>query len=708
MSVDTKNIRNVVLLGHSGCGKTTLAETMLFEGHEIHRRGTVQDHNTTSDYSDIEHHRENSLYSTLMHLNWKDSKINIIDTPGLDDFCGEVISSLKVASTGVMVLNGAHGVEVGTEIIWEYIEKFQTPTIFVINQMDHEKCDYDNTLEQAQNRFGSKVFPIQYPLNQGKDFNAIVDILRMTVYEFPPEGGKPEKVDIPADEMARAQELHNQLVEIAAENDEGLMEIFFDKGSLTEEELTKGLKIAIAAGDFCPAFVASAQKDMGSGRILGFINDICPNPAERPPVALSDGTTLACDSSKPTTLFIYKTVHEPRIGMVSYFKVYSGELKSSDELINAQTGAHERFSQILVANGKNRSQVDGLKAGDLGAAVKLKDSHTNQTLNTKGTDLVIAPIDFPTSRIRTAITTQNKTDLEKMVKALHMIEEEDPTLHSENSVELKQLILYGQGQLHFDVVKSRIQEEFGVTMEFEKPRIPYRETITRASNDSYRHKKQSGGAGQFAEVHMRIEPYFEGMPDPSGLSVRNTDLTDLPWGGKLAFLWCIVGGSIDAKFAKKKKKGVMQKMEEGPLTGSYCRDIRVSIFDGKMHPVDSNDMAFQIAGSMVFRNAFKQAGAQILEPIYNVEILCPEESMGDIMGDLQTRRAMIMGMDSDGHYQKIIAKVPEAEMYMYSSTLRSLSQGRAKFTREFAEYNAVTPDIQQHLIDAYQAEEVEG
>ena len=708
MSVDTKNIRNVVLLGHSGCGKTTLAETMLFEGHEIHRRGTVQDHNTTSDYSDIEHHRENSLYSTLMHLNWKDSKINIIDTPGLDDFCGEVISSLKVASTGVMVLNGAHGVEVGTEIIWEYIEKFQTPTIFVINQMDHEKCDYDNTLEQAQNRFGSKVFPIQYPLNQGKDFNAIVDILRMTVYEFPPEGGKPEKVDIPADEMARAQELHNQLVEIAAENDEGLMEIFFDKGSLTEEELTKGLKIAIAAGDFCPAFVASAQKDMGSGRILGFINDICPNPAERPPVALSDGTTLACDSSKPTTLFIYKTVHEPRIGMVSYFKVYSGELKCSDELINAQTGAHERFSQILVANGKNRSQVDGLKAGDMGAAVKLKDSHTNQTLNTKGTDLVIAPIDFPTSRIRTAITTQNKTDLEKMVKALHMIEEEDPTLHSENSVELKQLILYGQGQLHFDVVKSRIQEEFGVTMEFEKPRIPYRETITRASNDSYRHKKQSGGAGQFAEVHMRIEPYFEGMPDPSGLSVRNTDLTDLPWGGKLAFLWCIVGGSIDAKFASAIKKGVMQKMEEGPLTGSYCRDIRVSIFDGKMHPVDSNDMAFQIAGSMVFRNAFKQAGAQILEPIYNVEILCPEESMGDIMGDLQTRRAMIMGMDSDGHYQKIIAKVPEAEMYMYSSTLRSLSQGRAKFTREFAEYNAVTPDIQQHLIDAYQAEEVEG
>ncbi|MCB0602715.1 MAG: elongation factor G [Saprospiraceae bacterium] len=708
MSVDTKNIRNVVLLGHSGCGKTTLAETMLFEGHEIHRRGTVQDHNTTSDYSDIEHNRENSLYSTLMHLNWKDSKINIIDTPGLDDFCGEVISSLKVASTGVMVLNGAHGVEVGTEIIWEYIEKFQTPTIFVINQMDHEKCDYDNTLEQAQNRFGSKVFPIQYPLNQGKDFNAIVDILRMTVYEFPSEGGRPEKADIPASEMARAKELHNQLVEIAAENDEGLMEIFFDKGTLSEEELTKGLKIAIAAGDFCPVFIASAQKDMGSGRILGFINDICPNPAERPPVALADGTTLPCDSTKPTTLFIYKTVHEPRIGMVSYFKVYSGELKSSDELINAQTGAHERFSQILVANGKNRTQVDGLKAGDLGAAVKLKDTHTNQTLNTKGTDVVIAPIEFPASRIRTAITTQNKTDLEKMVKALHMIEEEDPTLHSENSVELKQLILYGQGQLHFDVVKSRIQEEFGVTMEFVKPRIPYRETITKASNDSYRHKKQSGGAGQFAEVHMRIEPYFEGMPDPSGLSVRNTDMTDLPWGGKLAFLWCIVGGSIDAKFASAIKKGVMQKMEEGPLTGSYCRDIRVSIFDGKMHPVDSNDMAFQIAGSMVFRNAFRQAGSQILEPIYNVEILCPEESMGDIMGDLQTRRAMIMGMDSDGHYQKIIAKVPEAEMYMYSSTLRSLSQGRAKFTREFAEYMPVTADIQQHLIDAYQAEEVEG
>ncbi|MCB0659035.1 MAG: elongation factor G [Saprospiraceae bacterium] len=708
MSVDTKNIRNVVLLGHSGCGKTTLAETMLFEGHEIHRRGSVQDHNTISDYSDIEHHRENSLFSTLMHLNWKDSKINIIDTPGLDDFCGEVISSLKVASTGVMVLNGAHGVEVGTEIIWEYVEKFKSPTIFVINQMDHEKCDYENTLEQARNRFGTKVFPIQYPLNQGKDFNAIVDILRMTVYEFGPDGGKPEKVDIPESEKANAQDLHNQLVEIAAENDEGLMEIFFDKGTLSEEELTKGLKIAIAQGDFCPVFIASAARDMGSGRILGFINDICPNPAERAPVALTDGTTLPCDSSEPTTLFVYKTVHEPRIGMVSYFKVYSGELKSGDELINMQTGSHERFGQILVANGKNRTQVDALKAGDLGVAVKLKDTHTNQTLNTKGTEVVIEPIEFPAPRIRTAITTPNKTDLEKMVKGLHMIEEEDPTLHSEQSMELKQLILHGQGQLHFDVIKTRLEDEFNVSMEFEKPRIPYRETITKSSNDSYRHKKQSGGAGQFAEVHMRIEPYFEGMPDPSGLTVRNTDLTDLPWGGKLAFLWCIVGGSIDTKFASAIKKGVMHKMEEGPLTGSYCRDIRVCVYDGKMHPVDSNDMAFQIAGTMVFRNAFKQAGAQILEPIYNVEILCPEESMGDIMGDLQTRRAMIMGMDSDGHYQKIIAKVPEAEMYKYSSTLRSLSQGRAKFTREFAEYMPVTPDIQQHLIDAYQAEEVEG
>lgn len=704
MSVDTKNVRNVVLLGHSGSGKSTLAETMLFEGHEINRRGTIEGHTSVSDFTDIEHAKGNSLFSTLMHVQWKDSKINIIDTPGLDDFVGEVICSMKVASTAVMVLNGAHGVEVGTELLWEYIEKFKTPTIFVINQLDHDKADYDTTLEQAQSRFGSKVFPIQYPLNQGSGFNAIVDVLRMCVYKFPSEGGKPHKENIPATQQIKAQELHNKLIEIAAENDETLMEHYFEDGTLSEEELADGLKKAIAGGDFCPLFCASALKDMGSGRIMGFINDICPNPAERPEVELTNGSTLTCEDKAETTIFIYKTSIEPRIGNVSYFKVFSGTLKNGDELINEANGTVERFNQLFISNGKNRTTVDALKAGDLGVTVKLKNSHTNHTLNAKGVNRAIKPIEFPSALIRTAVKPPNKADTEKLSKALHQLQEEDPSLIVEHSHELKQLILHGQGQLHLDTIKARVENEHGLTLEYIKPRIPYRETITKMANDMYRHKKQTGGAGQFAEVHMRIEPFYEGMPNPDGLTVRNTEETELPWGGKMVFLWCIVGGSIDSKFSSAIKKGIMNKMVEGPLTGSHCRDIRVSVYDGKMHPVDSNDMAFQLAGTMVFKTAFQHAAPQIMEPIYNLNILCRDENMGEIMGDLQTRRAIIMGMDSDGHYQKIMARVPLAELYQYSSTLRSLSQGRAKFTMDFAEYSPVPGDVQQKLITEYQAE----
>ncbi len=707
MSVDTKNIRNVVLLGHSGCGKTTFAETMLFEGKETTRRGTVENQSTISDFTDIEHEKGNSIFSSLMHVNWRKCKINIIDTPGLDDFVGEVIGALKVADTAVMVLNGATGVEVGTEIMWEYIQEYETPTLFVVNQMDHDKCDYDRTLEQAQNRFGKKVFPIQYPLNQGGEFDTIVDILRMTMYKFSPEGGKPEKVPIPDTEIQKAQELHNQLVEIAAENDEGLMEIFFDQGSLSEEELAKGLTLAMASGDFCPLFCASATKNMGSGRIMGFINDICPDPSTRQKIILENGDTLPCDANGTPVLFIFKTYIEPRVGNVSYFKVYSGSIKGGDELYNHDKSNSERISQIFVGNGKNREPVDELKAGDIGVTVKLKDTHTNTTLVPKGSDIKIKPIKFPTSRIRTAVSSPSKSDLEKLVKALHMIHEEDPTLIIEQSQELKQMIIHGQGQLHLDTVKHRIETEHGVEMEFFRPKIPFRETITKAANDSYRHKKQSGGSGQFAEVHMRIEPYFENMPDPDDLNVRKKEVEDLPWGGKLAFYWCIVGGSIDAKFSNAIKKGVMTKMMEGPLTGSYCIDIRVCIYDGKMHPVDSNDMAFMLASTAVFKTSFGHAGPQLMEPIYDLEILCSGDVMGDVMGDLQTRRAIIQGMDSEGHYQKIMAKVPLMELHKYSATLRSISQGRAKFKIEFAEYASVPHDIQTRLVKEYQKEMAE-
>ncbi len=700
--MDGHNIRNTVLLGHSGSGKTTFAETMLFEAEAIKRRGNVADGSTTSDYTNIEKERGNSLFSSLMHAHWKDSKINIIDTPGSDDFIGEVVSSLKVADTALVLLNATQGVEVGTEIIWEHIHKNQTPSLFVINQMDHDKANYQQTLEQAQSRFGNKVVALQYPLNQGAEFDTIVDALRMTMYTFGPDGGKPEKVPIPESEIAKAQAMHNQLVEIAAENDEGLMEKFFDEGSLSEEELTKGLRIALANGDFFPVFICSASQNKGSGRIMGFVNDIAPSPADRAGAMLEDGSRLSLDDTS-TSIFIYKTLSEPQVGMVSYFKVYSGVLRSGDEMINASNRGVERFNQMFVAEGKIRKSVDVLNAGDIGVTVKLKSSHTNDTLSGKGVDRKIKAIEFPAPRMRTAIQPSGKGDMEKLMKSLQSIAEEDPTLIVEQSKSLKQTILHGQGQLHLDLIKYRVEKVNNLHFGFEKPKIAYRETITRSADTHYRHKKQSGGSGQFAEVHMRIEPCYEDMSLPSDLTVRKEMEEELPWGGKLVFLWCIVGGSIDAKYINAIKKGILQKMEDGPLTGSYCQNIRVSIYDGKMHAVDSNDMAFMLAAGNAFKTAFNEARPKLLEPIYDVEILCADEVMGEIMGDLQTRRAMIVGMGAEGHYQKVMAKVPLAEMYKYSSTLRSLSQGRAKFKRAFAEYAEMPADVQARIVSQQEA-----
>ncbi|MEN0050398.1 MAG: elongation factor G [Bacteroidota bacterium] len=704
MIYHTKNIRNVVLLGHSGSGKTTFAETMLFESKATNRRGTVEDQTTTSDYTNIEKERGNSIFSTLMHAHWKDSKINIIDPPGYDDFVGEVVSSMKVADTAVMVLNAKSGVEVGTELIWDYIEQFNTPALFVINQIDHEKAKFEETLEQTINRFGSNVIPVQYPLNPSTGFNQIIDALRMVMYVFPEGGGKPEKQAIPDSEMERAKEMHNALVEAAAENDEALMEKYFDEGTLSEEELAEGLRAAMAEGEIYPVFCCSSTQNMGSGRIMGFINDICPSPADRPPAQLEGGGTLACEVDAPSTMFIFKTISEPRVGNVSYFKVYSGKVKDGDELHEPKRRNTERFNQLFVANGKQRDAAKELAAGDIGVTVKLKDARTNDTLSTKGTDHRIEPIHFPEPRIRVAVVPPSKNDMEKLMKALHQIEAEDPTLIVEQSKTLKQTLLFGQGELHLDIIKYRIEKVNNILMEFERPRIAYRETITRMSNGDYRHKKQSGGSGQFGEVHMRIEPYYEGMPEPDGLTVRNTEIVDLPWGGKLAFYWCIVGGSIDSKYSNAIKKGIMQTMEEGPLTGSQCQDIRVSIYDGKMHAVDSNDMAFMIAATQCFKTAFRNSAPQLLEPIYDLDVLCAEDVMGEVMGDLQTRRAIIQGMGVQGHYQKISAKVPLQELYKYSSSLRSFTQGRAKFTQKFAEYQALPHDLQKKLVKEHEEE----
>jgi elongation factor G len=698
---DTSKIRNVVLVGHAGSGKTTFAETMLYEAKAIGRRGTVGDGNTQSDYTPLEQQRGHSLFASVLHGSWKDTKINIIDTPGLDDFAGEVVTALKVADTALMLLNARSGVEVGTELIWEYIEQFETPSIFVINHLDHEKADFETTLDQAVKRFGNRVLPLQFPVNTGPGFNAIVDALRMVMYVFPAGGGKPEKKPIPAEHQARADALHNALVEAAAENDEGLMEKYFENGTLDEEELAKGLAIGLAHRQFYPVFCASGLQDMGSGRIMGFIHDICPSPADRPAASLEGGGSKPCDPAARPCVFIFKTVNEPKVGNVSYFKVYSGVIKTGDELTNADNSSVERFAQLYECEGKNRDAVEEFRAGDIGCTVKLKNAHTNQTLNPKGSDLKIERIHFPPPRIRMAVVPPSKAEVEKMANALHSIQEEDPTLLVEQSLELKQTIIQGQGEMHLEIVRTKAEQNFGIHIDFIEPRIPYRETITKMANKDYRHKKQSGGAGQFAEVHMRVEPYYDGMPAPAGLTTKNIEVEDLKWGGKFSFCWAIVGGSIDARFTNAIKKGIMSKMEEGPSTGSYCRDIRVSIYDGKMHPVDSNDMAFQIASMMAFREAFHDSGPQILEPIYDLEVMCDAEVMGNVMGDLQTRRAIIMGMDAQGHYQVIRARVPLKELHKYSSTLRSLTQGKAKFSMTFAEYGAVPGDLQGKLMSEY-------
>jgi elongation factor G len=702
---DDKHIKNVVLVGASKSGKTTLAEAMLFEAGLINRRGTVEEKNTVSDYHEIEHERGNSVYATSLHTEWQDYKINIIDTPGLDDFIGEVISSLRVADTAVMLLNAENGVEIGTELIWNYVEKFQKPILFAVNHVDHNKSDFDRAVEMARQRFGQAITVMQYPLNQGEQFNAIIDLLKMVMYKFPAQGGKPEKLPIPAEEQEKANQLHNTLVEKAAENDEKLMEKFFEKGTLDEDELKQGLKLGMLHHDVYPVFCLSAKRDMGSGRLMGFIDNVAPSATDQFEEELEDGGKMACVAKGPAAVFVFKTLIEPHLGRLSFFKVMSGEITAGMDLYNPRSRATERLNQLFIMDGKNRQPVQKLVAGDIGATLKLKETSTNDTLCPTGKDFRFDTIHFPEPRLRTAIVAKNKTDDEKLGTVLQEIHAEDPTLTVEYSRELKQVIIGSQGELHLSVTKWRLEKIYHLEVEFVKPRIPYRETIQKPSQASYRHKKQSGGAGQFGEVYMKIEPYFDGMPEPTGVSIRHKEVFDLTWGGKMIFYNCIVGGVIDQRFIPSIQKGVMEKMQEGPLTGSYVRDVRVIVYDGKMHPVDSNDISFKIAGMMAFKEAFHQADPKILEPIYEVEIHVPEELMGDVVTDLQTRRSIILGMDNQGRYQVIKARTPLAELDKYSTSLRSITQGRGNYSGKFLEYAPVPSDIQKRLADEYKANE---
>jgi len=713
----TKEIRNVALLGNSSSGKTTFAECMLYNGGVIDRMGNISSKNTVSDFKPIEHENEISVFSSLMYAEFNKHKINILDNPGSDDFIGHLIPSLRVSELALMLINAQNGVEVGTEIQARYATQWNLPIVLVMNQLDHEKANFQTSLESLKMRFGSKVVVAQYPLNPGHDFDSIVDVITMKMYKYEPGKKEPQILDIPDSELDKAKELQQELIEKAAENDEELMEIFFEKETLTEEEVRKGLKEGMLLGDIYPVFCASSKNNVGVWRVMDFIVNAGPSPLDIELPKTKDGKEVKFDENGPTSLFIFKTSYEEHIGKVNYFKVMSGKVTENQDLINVSAnGAKERFAQLFVVAGKNREKVPELVAGDLGATVKLKSTKTNHTINEPGVDWEFPPLNMPQAKFSIAIKPTKDGEEEKLGEALSQIQEEDLSITVEYSKELKQTILHGQGEYQLNIVKWHLDNIYKIESEFIPAKIPYRETITKAAYASYRHKKQSGGAGQFGEVHMVIEPFMEGAPESTSfklegkdikLNIRDKQVIDLDWGGKLEYYNCIVGGVIDSKFMPAILKGIMEKMEEGPLTGSYARDIRVYVFDGKMHPVDSNEISFKIAGRNAFKDAFKKAGPKILEPIYLLEILTPTDRMGDVISDLQTRRAILQGSTSESGFERIIAKVPLAELRNYSTALKSVTGGRATFTMKFDEYAPVPHDIQEQLLKEYEEAEAE-
>ena len=705
-------IKNIALLGSKGSGKTTLAEAMLFECGVIKRRGTVDAQNTVSDYFPVEREYGYSVFSTVFYAKFLGKKLNVIDCPGSDDFVGSAITALNVTDTGVIVIDSQYGVEVGTQNIFRYTETLHKPVIFAMNQLDGEKADYDNTIEQLRESFGNKIVQIQYPISCGASFNAMIDVLKMKMYKWKPEGGTPEVLEIPAEEKEKAADLHQKLIEAAAENDEGLMEKFFDQGILTEDEMREGIRKGLITRSMFPVFCVSALRDMGVRRMMEFLGNVVPFVSEMPKPVTTDGIEVAPDAKGPTSLYFFKTTVEPHIGEVSYFKVMSGTIKEGDDLQNINRGTKERIAQMFCVCGQIRTKIEELVAGDIGATVKLKDVRTGNTLDDKNCEYVFDFVKYPDPKFQRAIKPVNEADAEKLSEILTRMHEEDPTWIIEQSKELKQTIVSGQGEFHLRTLKWRIENNDKIAVEYKEPKIPYRETITKAARADYRHKKQSGGAGQFGEVHLIIEPYYDGMPAPESyrfnnqeykMNVRDTQVIDLEWGGKLVFVNCIVGGAIDARFLPAILKGLMDRMEQGPLTGSYARDVRVCVYDGKMHPVDSNEISFRLAGRNAFSEAFKNAGPKILEPIYDVEVLVPSDKMGDVMSDLQGRRAIIMGMSSEKGFEKISAKVPLKEMASYSTSLSSITGGRSSFTMKYSSYELVPSDIQEKLLKAYEA-----
>ena len=713
---NSHEIKNIALLGNDGSGKTILTEALLFESGLIKRRGRITAKNTVSDYFPVEQDYGYSVFSTVFHVEWMGKKLNIIDCPGSDDFVGAAMTALNVTDTAVLLINGQFGPEVGTQNHFRYTEKLAKPVIFLVNQLDSDNCDYDKILEDLTANYGTKVVPVQYPVKTGADFNSLIDVILMKKLTWGPDGGEPTIEDIPAEEMEKAQEMHRTLVEAAAENDEGLMEKFFETEQLTEDEMREGIRKGMVTRSIFPVFCVCATKNMGVGRLMDFLGNVVPFVDEMPAVHNTRGVEVPTDAAGPTSIYFFKTGVEPHIGEVQYFKVMSGTLHEGDDLLNADRGSRERMAQIFVCAGANREKVEQLEAGDIGCTVKLKDVRTGNTLNGKDCENRFNFIKYPNPKYTRAIKAVNEADAGKMMAALNRMRQEDPTWEVEQSKELRQILVHGQGEFHLRTLKWRLENLDKIAVEFYEQRIPYRETITKAARADYRHKKQSGGAGQFGEVHLIVEPYSDGMPDPTVYKFGNQEIRiamkgkeeiPLEWGGKLVFINSVVGGAIDTRFMPAILKGIMSRMEQGPLTGSYARDVRVIVYDGKMHPVDSNEVSFMLAGRNAFSQAFKEAGPKILEPIYDVEVFVPAEKMGDVMSDLQGRRGMIVGMSSENGYEKLQAKVPLKEMSSYSTTLSSLTGGRASFIMKFASYELVPGDIQNKLVEAFEKEQEE-
>lgn len=690
------DIRNVVLLGATKSGKTTLAESMLFEGKVIQKRGSVEEKNTVSDFDDLEKLNQRSIYATPVYAEFMDKKINIIDAPGSDDFIGGAISAFRVCENGILVVNAQQGVEVGTRNLLRYADRYNVPLVIAVNQLDGEKADWDATLASLKEELGSKIIPIQFPTNVGPAFDGFVDVLTMKYYRFKDANGTREDLEIPAEFEAEAEEARQELIEKAAEFDDSLMEKFFEEGTLSEDEIRSGLSLGIKNREVFPVLCISAKKDIGVKRLLEFTKNVAVAPE--------------VDEKGPAGLFIYKNNAEQHLGEVSYFKVMSGDITAGVDYENPDTGDKERLSAVYAVAGTKKEPVQVLHAGDFGCAVKLKNSKSNTTLSAPGSGLNFEKIKYPAPKYRCAIKAKVQQDEQKLGEALKKISAQDPTVVVEYSKELRQTILSGNGEQHINMVKWRLNNEFGLDVELFAPKVPYRETITKVATAQYRHKKQSGGAGQFGEVHLLVCPaegevrtkfMIEGKE--TQLNIKSSEIIDLDWGGKLEFYNCVVGGAIDLGFMPAILKGIKQRMEEGPLTGSYARDIRVYVYDGKMHPVDSKEIAFIIAGRNAFKEAFRNAGPKILEPIYNVEVTTPGEYQGAVMSDLQNRRGILGDLGTDKGFSVLKARVPLAELYRYSTVLSSLTSGSASFTMEFADYQPVPGDIQNKLIAEYTA-----